>query len=137
MSITFNAEDIGFPKIKKRETARWIKSVAQSYGKKTGEISYLFCSDEKILSVNKEYLEHDFYTDIITFDYSENDTISGDIIISLDTVLSNSLQFDTDYEEELNRVIIHGILHLCGLNDHSEAEQQEMKNAENKALDQK
>ena len=134
MAIAFNAENTAFPKIKRRETANWIKTVAKSYGKQTGDISYLFCDDEKILEVNRQYLEHDFYTDIITFDYSEDDRISGDIFISLDTVLSNSVQYNTGYEEELYRVIIHGVLHLCGLNDKSETEYQQMKEAENKAL---
>lgn len=134
MAITFEAENIDFPQIKKRETANWIKSVAKSYGKQTGDIFYLFCTDEKILEVNRQYLQHDFYTDIITFDYSEGDRISGDIFISLDTVLSNSIQYDTDFHEELYRVIIHGILHLCGINDKSEAEQKQMKEAEEKAL---
>ncbi|WP_294079270.1 rRNA maturation RNase YbeY [Proteiniphilum sp. UBA5384] len=134
MAVTFNAENIDFPKIKKRETADWIKSVAKNYGKQTGDISYLFCTDDKILEVNRQYLQHDFYTDIITFDYSEGDCISGDIFISLDTVLSNSIQYDTDFIEELHRVIIHGVLHLCGINDKSEAESKQMKEAEEKAL---
>lgn len=134
MAITFDAENIDFPKIKKRETTNWIKTVAKSYGKQTGDISYLFCTDKKILEVNRQYLQHDFYTDIITFDYSECDRISGDIFISLDTVLSNSIQYDTDFEEELYRVIIHGVLHLCGINDKSEVESKLMKEAEEKAL---
>lgn len=134
MAITFDAENIDFPKIKKRETTNWIKSIAKNYGKKIGDISYLFCTDEKILEVNREYLQHDFYTDIITFDYSEGEQIAGDIIISLDTVLSNSENYQTDYNEELHRVIIHGILHLCGLKDKSDAEYKEMKEAEERAL---
>lgn len=134
MAIIFNAENIDFPKIKKRETANWIKSVAKSYGKETGDISYLFCTDEKMLEVNRQYLKHDFYTDIITFDYSEGNRISGDIYISLETVLSNSKKYSVNFDEELHRVIVHGILHLCGLNDKSEAEHQQMKEAEDKAL---
>ncbi len=134
MAITFQGIDTDLPKIKKRETANWIKSVAKNYGKQTGDISYLFCSDEKILEVNRQYLQHDFYTDIITFDYSEGDRISGDIFISLDTVLSNSIQYHTGFDEELYRVIIHGILHLCGLNDKSEGEGREMREAEESAL---
>ena len=134
MAISFNAENVDFPKIKKRETANWIKSVAKSYGKQTDDISYVFCTDEKILEVNRQYLQHDFYTDIITFDYSEGSRISGDIFISLDTVLSNSIKYHTDFDGELYRVIIHGILHLCGLNDKSEAEHKQMKDAEDRAL---
>ena len=117
--ITYQTEDIATPLIKKRETTEWVKQVAASYGKKVGEIAYIFCSDEKILEVNRQYLEHDYYTDIITFDYTEGNRISGDLFISLDTVRTNAEQFDQPYERELHRVIIHGILHLCGINDPS------------------
>jgi len=135
MAITFHTENVALPKIKKRETTSWIKTVAEKYHKKVGEIAYLFCDDAKILEINRQYLQHDFYTDIITFDYSEGDIISGDISISLDTVRSNSQMYHTDFETELYRVMIHGILHLCGMNDQSEAEQKEMRAAENSALD--
>ena len=114
--ITYQTEDITMPQIKKRETTEWVKQVAASYGKKVGEVAYIFCSDEKILEVNRQYLEHDYYTDIITFDYTEGNRISGDLFISLDTVRTNAEQFDQPYERELHRVIIHGILHLCGIN---------------------
>ena len=99
-----------------------------------GEIGYMFVDDEKILDVNREYLGHDYYTDIITFDYSEGDTISGDIVISLDTVASNAQEQGSTYEDELYRVIIHGILHLCGINDKGPGEREVMEAAENKAL---
>ena len=122
------------PKIKKRDTSAWIKAVAASYGRKVGEIGYLFVDDEKILDVNREYLGHDYYTDVITFDYDEDDTVSGDIVISLDTVRSNAQLFGKTYEEELYRVIIHGILHLCGINDKGPGEREIMEAAENKAL---
>lgn len=122
------------PAIKKRENNAWIKKVAADYGKKIGEIAYIFCSDDKILEVNRQYLQHDYYTDIITFDYTEDDVISGDIFISLDTVKSNSEEQGTEYDEELHRVIIHGILHLCGINDKGEGERAIMEAAENKAL---
>lgn len=134
MAISFQSENVDFPAIKKRDTANWIKAVAKKYDRQVGEISYLFCDDKKILEINRQYLQHDFYTDIITFDYSEKKTISGDITISLDTVRSNSQQYQTEYAEELNRVIIHGILHLCGLDDHTEAEKKAMREAENSAL---
>ena len=98
------------------------------------EIAYIFCSDEKILKVNRQYLEHDYYTDIITFDYTEENKIAGDIFISLDTVKTNSEQFNTNYTEELHRTIIHGILHLCGINDKGPGEREIMEAAENKAL---
>ena len=122
------------PDIKKRETTRWIKAVAATYGKKIGEIGYLFCDDEKILEVNREFLGHDYYTDIITFDYCEGDTLNGDLVISLDTVRSNAEKFQKAYDEELHRVIIHGILHLCGLHDKAPGEREQMEAAENRAL---
>lgn len=122
------------PKIKKRDTSAWIKAVAASYGRKVGEIGYLFVDDEKILEVNREYLGHDYYTDVITFDYDEDDTVSGDIVISLDTVRSNAELFGKSYEDELYRVVIHGILHLCGINDKGPGEREIMEAAENKAL---
>ena len=122
------------PALKKRDTNAWIKAVAAQYGRKVGEIGYLFVNDEKILEVNKEYLGHDYYTDIITFDYDEGDVINGDLVISLDTVRSNALLFGKTYNEELHRVIIHGILHLCGINDKGPGEREIMEAAENKAL---
>lgn len=122
------------PGIKKRKVTAWIKAVAASYGRKTGEIGYMFVDDEKILEVNREYLGHDYYTDIITFDYDEDDVINGDLVISLDTVRTNAEQFGKTYDEELHRVIIHGILHLCGINDKGPGEREIMEEAENKAL---
>ncbi len=132
--ITYSAENVKMPKIRKRDTSAWIKKVAASYGRKVGEIGYLFVDDEKILEVNNEYLGHDYYTDIITFDYDEDDIISGDLVISLDTVRSNAELFSKPYEEELFRVIIHGILHLCGINDKGPGEREIMEQEENKAL---
>ena len=108
---------------------------AASYGLRVGEIAYIFCSDEKILEVNRQYLQHDYYTDIITFDYCEGKRISGDLFISLDTVRTNAEQFGAEYDTELHRVIIHGILHLCGINDKGPGEREIMEAAENKALD--
>ena len=132
--ITYNADGVAMPRIKRRKVTAWVKAVAASYGKKTGEIGYMFVSDDKILEVNREYLGHDYYTDIITFDYDEGDTISGDLVISLDTVRSNALQLGKDYMDELHRVIIHGILHLCGINDKGPGERELMEAAEDKAL---
>lgn len=134
MAISYQTDGVKMPAIKKRETTAWIKAVAATYNKKVGEIAYIFCSDEKILEVNKEYLQHDYYTDIITFDYDEGDIISGDLFISLDTVRTKSEQFDTEYDEELHRTIIHGVLHLCGINDKGPGEREIMEAAENKAL---
>ncbi|WP_028902800.1 rRNA maturation RNase YbeY [Prevotella sp. P6B4] len=132
--IIYEAEGVKFPNIKKRETTNWIRQVAASYGKKVGEIGYLFVNDEKILEVNNQFLGHDYYTDIITFDYSEGKTISGDIYLSVDTVFTNADKFSRPYDEELHRVIIHGILHLCGINDKGPGEREIMEAAENKAL---
>ena len=122
------------PKIKKRETTAWIKAVVASYKRRLGDIGYMFVDDEKILEVNREYLGHDYYTDVITFDYDEDDVVSGDIVISLDTVRTNAELFGKEYDDELHRVIIHGILHLCGINDKGPGEREIMEAAENKAL---
>ncbi len=122
------------PKIKKRATTAWIKAVIGTYGRRTGDIGYMFVDDEKILETNREFLGHDYYTDVITFDYDEDDVVSGDIMISLDTVRSNAEQLGKDYNEELHRVIIHGILHLCGINDKGPGEREIMEQAENRAL---
>lgn len=132
--ISYNTVNVKMPAIRRRDTSAWVKAVAASYGKKVGEIAYIFVDDEEILRVNREYLQHDYYTDIITFDYTEGDTISGDLFISLDTVRTNAEQFDKPYDEELHRVIIHGILHLCGINDKGPGEREIMEAAEDKAL---
>ncbi len=134
MAIIYQNEGVKAPLIKKREVTKWIKDVAASYDKKVGDVSYIFCSDEKILEINKAYLQHDYYTDIITFDYTDENVISGDLFISLDTVESNAKEFNTDYLEELHRIIIHGILHLCGINDKGPGEREYMTECENKAL---
>jgi probable rRNA maturation factor len=115
--ITYNVDGVKMPKIKKRETTAWIRAVAATYGYKVGEVGYMFVDDEKILEVNNEYLGHDYYTDVITFDYDEPGIVSGDIVISLDTVRTNAEKFGKQYDDELHRVIIHGILHLFGIND--------------------
>ncbi len=132
--ISYQTDGVKMPAIRRRDVSAWIKKVAASHGKKVGDIAYIFCNDERILEVNREYLQHDYYTDIITFDYTEEDVISGDLFISLDTVLSNSEQLGVQYEQELYRVIIHGILHLCGINDKGEGEREIMEREENTAL---
>lgn len=134
MPIAFFNEDVPMPAVKKTEIRKWVTDVAARYGKKVDEISYIFCNDDKILEINRQYLDHDYYTDIITFDYSEKKKISGDIFISLDTVQSNATKYQQPYLTELYRVIIHGILHLCGINDKSPAERAQMEAAENEAL---
>ena len=132
--ITYQSEGVKMPAIKKRDINRWIKEVAATYGRRVGDIGYLFVSDEKILEVNNTYLGHDSYTDIITFAYDEEDIISGDLVISLDTVRTNAELFGKNYDDELHRVIIHGILHLCGINDKGPGERELMEAAEDKAL---
>ena len=132
--ITYNSDGVRMPKIRRRDTSAWIKAVAATYGRKVGDVGYMFVSDEKILEVNREYLGHDYYTDVITFDYDEDGIVSGDVVISLDTVRSNAELFGKDYDDELHRVIIHGILHLCGINDKGPGEREIMEAAENKAL---
>ena len=135
--ITYNTDGVKMPKIKRKDTTAWIKAVAQTYGRKVGEVGYMFVNDEKILEINNEYLGHDYYTDVINFDYDEGDVVNGDIVISLDTVRTNAEMFGKAYEDELYRVIIHGILHLCGLNDKGPGEREIMEKAENKALEMK
>ena len=115
--ITYNVEGVRMPAIKKRATNAWIRAVAASHGRRVGEVGYMFVDDEKI-----------------TFDYDEDDVINGDIVISLDTVRSNADLFGKTYDDELHRVIIHGILHLCGINDKGPGERELMEAAENRAL---
>ena len=132
--ISYQTFNVKMPPIRRRDVSAWVRRVAAGYGKRVGEVAYIFCDDEKILEVNRQYLNHDYFTDIITFDYCEDDTISGDLFISLDTVRSNAEAQGTPYDEELHRVIIHGILHLCGINDKGPGERAIMEAAENKAL---
>ncbi len=132
--ITYNSDGVKMPDIKHRFITKWIRAVAATYGRKVGEVGYMFVSDERILEVNREYLGHDYYTDIITFDYDEGTTLNGDIVISLDTVRSNAEKFHKQYADELHRVIIHGILHLCGINDKGPGEREIMERNEDKAL---
>ncbi len=133
--ISYQADGISMPNIKRRMVGEWIKAVVATFGKRVGTIGYMFVNDEKILEVNNQYLGHDYYTDIITFDYCEGDRVSGDLVISLDTVRSNAALFGKTYEDELHRVIIHGILHLCGINDKGPGEREIMEAYENRALE--
>ncbi|MCI1246206.1 MAG: rRNA maturation RNase YbeY [Prevotella sp.] len=133
--ISYQADGVKMPKLRKRDTTAWIKRVAAAHGRKIGEIGYMFVNDEKMLEANKQYLGHDYYTDIITFDDDEDDVLNGDILISLDTVKSNAEKFHKSYDNELHRVIIHGILHLCGINDKGPGEREIMEANENAALE--
>jgi rRNA maturation RNase YbeY len=133
--ISFNSEDVGFKMPQKSIYKAWIEAVSHSHGKKVGEISYIFCSDEYLLEMNKQYLQHDYYTDIITFDYSEGDTISGDLFISVDRVKDNANDLSISPEIEMQRVVIHGVLHLCGYGDKDFEAEQNMRKLEEKALE--
>lgn len=117
MSVHYFNEDIAFPKIKKRISSGWIKQVISIEGKRVGDISFIFCSDEYLLDVNRKYLNHDYYTDIITFDNGEGIVINGDIFISVDRVKENSKVFETSFDDEVHRILIHGVLHLLGYKD--------------------
>jgi rRNA maturation RNase YbeY len=133
--IGYNSDDIKIPLFPRRKITRWIKQIIGIHGKRAGDISYVFCSDSKILVINKDFLNHDYYTDIITFDYVEDDIISGEIYISVDTVRTNAEAYNVSFENELFRVIIHGILHLCGLEDKDPDARMIMEQHENEALE--
>lgn len=132
--ISYIADGVDMPDFNQERTDKWIETVARSLDKSVGALTYIFCNDEKIIEVNRQYLKHDYYTDIITFDYSRPLRISGDIFISIDTVASNAELFKKSYEDELMRVIIHGVLHLCGIDDKGEGEREIMEAHENQAL---
>lgn len=134
-SLIFDAEGVEMPALDKKTIEKWITAVAGKFGKTVGALTYIFCSDDKIIEVNRDFLKHDYYTDIITFDYSTHRRISGDMFISLDTVRSNAELFGKQYEDELNRVVIHGVLHLLGINDKGEGEREIMEQHENDALE--
>ena len=127
--INFNYE-LSFQLDNEELYSQWIQDVIISESKELGEINYIFCDDEYLLDINQQYLDHDYYTDVISFDYTENDLISGDVFISIDRVKENSTDYKVSFEDELKRVIIHGVLHYCGYCDKSEAEEQLMRNKE-------
>ena len=132
--ISYQSDGVPMPDIKHRETTAWIRKVAALHDRRVGSIGYMFVNDEKILEVNRQYLGHDYYTDIITFDYTNRHRIAGDMVMSLDTVRTNSELYARSYEEELMRVIVHGVLHLCGINDKGPGEREIMEKNENEAL---
>ena len=132
--LTYTTDSIEMPALDERKVTRWIKAVAADYGFAVGNINYIFCSDERELEVNRQFLGHDYYTDIITFDYSTASTLNGDIFISLDTVRSNAEQLGIPAEDELLRILIHGILHLTGQGDKTPETKAQMTEKENKAL---
>ena len=132
--IRYHTQDVPMPAIDPQRVSQWIDAVAASHGRRLGEVNYIFMDDPGILAVNRQFLGHDYYTDIITFDYTEGDILSGDLFISLDTVSSNAELVGASYDEELNRVMVHGILHLCGINDKGPGEREIMEAAEDEAL---
>lgn len=132
--IHFTTDSIAMPALDERKVGRWIRAVAAEYGFSVGQINYIFCSDERELAVNREFLGHDYYTDVITFDYSTAQTLNGDIFISLDTVRSNAEMVGVPFEQELMRILIHGVLHLTGQGDKTPETKAEMTAKENKAL---
>ena len=128
--ISYFTEDIKFELKGKLLNNRWLKMVVGSEVKKMGDLSIIFCSDPYILDINQRYLQHDYFTDIITFDYCEGKVLSGDLFISIDTVRENAAEYGATFEEELNRVMVHGLLHLIGYDDHSPEQQREMRSKE-------
>ena len=134
MPISFQNQDIKFLLKNKRKISSWIKNVIIKYNKELGSVNYIFCSNNFILDLNLKYLNHNYFTDIITFDYCESNIIEGDIFISIDTVKENSIRFSTNFDDELLRVIIHGILHLVGFDDKTSTQQKKMRTLETEAI---
>lgn len=129
--ISYYFQDTDFKFRERRKTNEWLKLAAESEIRRIGNISIIFCSDNYVLDINQKYLQHDYFTDIITFDYCEGDRLSGDLFISVDSVRENSVEFGTEFKDELNRVIIHGLLHLVGYDDHTEKDIKLMRSKEN------
>ena len=132
--ITYNSLSIALPNIDQTTVTEWIGRVAESHQRMVGDINYVFCNDEEILATNRQYLQHDYYTDIITFDYSAGTVLAGDLYISLDTVRTNAEMLGKNYDDELHRVLVHGVLHLVGINDKGPGEREIMEAAEDAAL---
>jgi len=131
MAIIFDNVEMDFKHDNPKIIRQWIKQVIQSENKKTGDLAIVFTSDDYLLNMNRKYLNHDYFTDIITFDYSEFPLVSGDLLISIDTVKDNAEQLNLSFYSELNRVIVHGVLHLCGYGDKTEEEEKTMRAKEN------
>ena len=134
MPVSFHNQSIKFTLKGKSSLRKWIEAVAAAESFITGDIAYVFCTDNELLEINIEHLNHDTYTDIITFDYTEDSMISGDIFISIDRVKENAVKFKTTFDNELHRVMIHGVLHLCGYKDKTKAQSELMRQKENTAL---
>ncbi|OFX19346.1 MAG: rRNA maturation RNase YbeY [Bacteroidetes bacterium GWA2_31_9b] len=135
MDINFFSEDIDYKLKNKTKIRNWIRETINSENKIPGTINIIFTSDDYLLNINNQFLSHNYFTDIVTFNYCENETIIGEIFISKETVLNNSKRFFVSFEDEILRVIIHGVLHLIGYNDHSNEEKKIMREKENEYLD--
>ncbi len=129
--ISYYFQDTDFVFRDRRKTNEWLKLAAESEIFRIGDISIIFCSDNYVLDINQRFLHHDYFTDIITFDYCEGDRLSGDLFISVDSVRENAVEFGSGFKEELNRVIIHGLLHLMGYDDHTGEDVKMMRSKEN------
>lgn len=133
--IRFFNNEVKFTINNKLLLKSWIKQVASKFDRETGDLNIIFCSDDKLLEINRQFLGHNYYTDIITFDYCKDDTIEGELYISIDTVKANAIEYKQLFLDELHRVIIHGVLHLCGFDDHSNNQKHQMREKENEALE--
>ncbi|CCY09374.1 rRNA maturation factor [Porphyromonas sp. HMSC077F02] len=134
MAINYYGEGVTIPAFRRREVNAWIKDVAEEYGYEVGDITYQFCDNERILEINQKYLNHDYYTDIITFDQTRDGLLFADIVISVEMVTSNAEEYGEPFRREFLRVLIHGVLHLCGVDDQTEEQAKEMRQAEENAL---
>ena len=134
MAINYYGEGVTIPAFRRREVNAWIKDVAEEYGYEVGDITYQFCDNERILEINQNYLNHDYYTDIITFDQTRDGLLFADIVISVEMVTSNAEEYGEPFRREFLRVLIHGVLHLCGVDDQTEEQAKEMRQAEENAL---
>lgn len=130
----YSDEQVAAPRLHKTIVKAWLTKVAEKHNRTIGSLCYQFCDDERILEANRQFLDHDYYTDIITFDESRGNRIAGDMLISLDTVASNAESVGVSFAEELHRVLVHGVLHLCGYGDKTEEEEQRMRRLEDEAL---
>lgn len=134
IEVNFITQDVPMPELDLGRVSEWLERVTRSHGKSAGRLTYIFCDDDYILATNRQFLGHDYFTDIITFDYSTRRRVSGDMVISLDTVRTNAESVGESYRRELLRVVVHGVLHLCGINDKGPGEREIMERHENEAL---
>jgi len=134
MSISYIAEGVTRPKLKFRTISLWLKQIIKKYNRIPGDLTYIYCNDEYLKEINIRYLKHDYYTDIVTFDYCSDEIISGDMIISLDRVKENSVLFNNNFTDELLRVMVHGLLHLLGYLDSTESEKETMRRIESECI---